>query len=140
MLLSNLPDPTDGSSCTLEFDEQNHWLRAIWKGFVDNGEATRGATNYLRILEQHPCPYLLNDNILLVGPWFDSLEWLQRTWAPHAQQLGLRYVAHVTHHLRDELATVKLHQPFIQQFEVQLFEGIPEAESWLRSCQEKVTV
>ena len=135
MQLSTLPDPTDGSSCTLEFDEQNQWLRAIWRGFVDNGEATRGAENYLRKMQQYPCPYLLNDNVQIQGPWFDSLDWLQRTWAPEAAQLGLRCVAHVTRRLRDELATIRLYQPFASQFEIQLFNNIPEAEDWLRACQ-----
>ena len=135
MRISTLPDPTDGSSCTLSFDEQNQWLCATWRGFVDSGEATRGAENYLRQLQTHPCPYLLNDNSQIQGPWFDSLEWLQRTWAPEARQLGLRYVAHVTPHLRDELASVKLYQPFAGQFEIQLFESIPGAEDWLRACQ-----
>lgn len=137
MQVSVLPDPTDGSSCTLTFDEQNRWLCATWRGFVDNAEATQGATNYLHVLRQYPCPYLLNDNLHLHGPWFDSLEWLQRTWTPQARQLGLRYVAHVTHRFRDELATIRLYQPFAQQFEVQLFDNIAEAETWLRSCQER---
>ena len=138
MLISTLPDPTDGSSCTLILDEQNQWLHAIWRGFVDVGEATRGAENYLRQLQAHPCPYLLNDNTQLQGPWFDSLEWLQRTWAPEARQLGLRYVAHVTPHLRNELASVQLHQPFAGQFEIQLFENLPEAQDWLRTCQKVI--
>lgn len=137
MHLSTLSDSADGSTCTLEFDEQNHWLRATWKGFVDTGEATRGATNYLHQLSEHPCPYLLNDNSQLEGPWFNSLDWLQRTWAPEANQLGLRYVAHVTNHFRDELAIVNFHDPFAQQFELQLFESVAEAEEWLRQCQKR---
>lgn len=135
MILTSSPDPTDGSSCTLVFEEQNNWLRAVWKGFVDNAEAVRGADIYLETSRKFPCPYLLNDNTRIEGPWFDSVEWLQRVWAPAAAQLGLRYVAHVTPDHRDELAAVQ-HDAFKGFFEVQFFKDLADAEDWLRSCQD----
>ncbi|MBO3269473.1 MULTISPECIES: hypothetical protein [Hymenobacter] len=137
MLLKSATDPSDGSSCVLTFDEVNQWLRATWKGFVDTGEATKGADSYLTSMQTFSCPYLLNDNSQLVGPWFDSIEWLQRIWGPQASRLGLRYVAHVTHRLRSELAVLDKHHPFQDQFEVQLFETVAAAEDWLRSCQKR---
>lgn len=137
MILHSLRDPGDGSSCTLIFDEQHDWLRATWKGFVDNGEAARGAESYLAKLSIVRCAYLLNDNSQIQGPWFDSVEWLQRTWAPQASQMGLRYVAHITHRFQDEWAVLHSQKPFQNQFEVQLFETVAEAEEWLTSCQAK---
>ena len=41
MLIHDLPD-ADGSRCTLTFDEQQGWLRATWRGYVDPLEALRG--------------------------------------------------------------------------------------------------
>src|SRR6478609_4646070 len=93
MLLSSLPD-VDGSRCTLTYENEG-WLRATWRGFVDMAEALRGADNYLKTLADLRCPYLLNDNVELCGPWFDSIEWLERIWVPQAKSMGLRYVAHV---------------------------------------------
>ncbi len=61
MQISKLYDYVDNSSCTLEFDEANQWIRAVWQGYVDNSEATVGAINYLRVLETVHSPYLLND-------------------------------------------------------------------------------
>ncbi|UOQ69496.1 hypothetical protein [Hymenobacter volaticus] len=71
MLLFSLPD-ADGSQCTLTYEERNGWLRSVWSGYVDPLEAMRGAEQFLRNVPPLRCPYLLNDNLALRGPWFDS--------------------------------------------------------------------
>ncbi len=137
MLLSALPD-TDGSRCILTFDEANGWLRATWRGFVDMHEALRGADNYLRHLQGLQCPYLLNDNVALHGPWFDSLEWLERVWVPQAVTLGLRYVAHVVQaDALSDIITLNFRGSQLAGLELQIFQQVPEAEAWLRSCQQR---
>lgn len=139
MLINTLFD-TDGSRCTLTLDESEHWLRATWRGFIDSEEANRGATNYLKELASLRNPYLLNDNTDLHGPWFDSLDWLMRIWAPQAARMGLRYVAHVvqadTRH--DTVTEAPRHQAS-SLFELQLFDNLPEAEEWLRACQARAS-
>ncbi|RPD49586.1 hypothetical protein DNI29_01935 [Hymenobacter sediminis] len=136
MLINSLPD-LDGSRCTLSFDAENNWLRATWRGFVDPMEAMRGAQNYLDHAASFPCLYLLNDNAALHGPWFDSLEWLAQTWLPHAQRLGLRYVAHVVQaDTGADIMTRTFAEPLEGELELQLFEQVTEAEEWLRSCQQ----
>ncbi len=134
MLITSLPD-LDGSRCTLTYDEQNHWLRATWTGFVDVWEAQRGAQNYLNQLKKIHCAYLLNDNSPMQGPWFDSLEWVRLVWAPEAARMGLRYVAHVVqaNTLHDVLADTL--SPLDCEFEMQIFQTVAEAEVWLRQCQ-----
>jgi hypothetical protein len=137
MLLKALPD-TDGSRCILTFDEANGWLRATWRGFVDMSEALRGADNYLRHLEGMRCPYLLNDNVALHGPWFDSIEWLERVWLPQARSLGLRYVAHVVQaDSLSDIITINFRGPQVAGLELQIFQQVPEAEAWLRNCQQR---
>ena len=140
MLINSLPD-TDGSRCTLTFEESDKWLRATWRGFIDSEEALRGADNYLQQLAGIHCPYLLNDNTDLRGPWFDSLDWLMRIWAPRAAHMGLRYVAHVvqadTKH--DTITNTPL-TPATCLFELQFFDNVPEAEEWLRLCQTKFPI
>ena len=135
MHLSTLSD-ADGSSCTLTFDEANGWLRATWRGYVDPAEALRGAENYLTRAALLPCAYLLNDNVALQGPWFDSVEWLERAWLPHALGLGLRYVAHVVQaDTHTDILTLTFPRAVQGRLELQLFHAVPEAEAWLRGCQ-----
>ena len=135
MLINSLPG-TEGGRCTLTFEEADQWLRATWRGFIDSDEAFRGADNYLEHLASIRCGYLLNDNSGLEGPWFDSLEWLMQIWAPQAARMGLRYIAHVvqadTHH---DTVTDSPRNPAACLFNLQLFDNVPDAEEWLRSCQ-----
>jgi hypothetical protein len=137
MLIHSLAD-IDGSRCTLTFDEPAGWLRATWRGFIDSEEANRGADAYLQQLTNLRCPYLLNDNTSLHGPWFDSLDWLMRIWAPQAARMGLRHVAHVvqTDTKHDTITEAPLN-PTACLFDLQLFDNVPEAEEWLRGCQTK---
>ena len=134
MLLSSLPD-VDGSRCTLTYDPEG-WLRATWRGFVDMGEALRGADNYLRKLAELRCPYLLNDNVELQGPWFDSIEWLEHIWVPQSVGMGLRYVAHVVQaDLLSDTITTHFQGPRVGGLELQIFQEVAQAEAWLRHCQ-----
>lgn len=136
MHISTHTDLRDGSSCILDFDEDEGWLRATWLGEVDPNEAYQGASRFLHVLQTHRCPFLLNDNSRLTGPWFDSVEWLLRVWAPQAVRLGLRYIAHVVppHDLAQQAGLLKKHV-LSHQIELQLFDAVPEAEEWLRAQQ-----
>ena len=127
----------DGSACLLELDETNGWLRATWTGYINHEEAVNGAESYLHAASAHPCAYLLNDNTSMRGPWFDSIDWLERVWVPQALRLGLRYVAHVPQQ-GDPMGygTTHLRNPSGGQFELQIFERVADAEQWLRSCQQ----
>ncbi len=122
--------------CTTEYVADEHWLRTTWQGFVSPLEAERGAQVILEPLSMLPVHYLLNDNSQLQGPWFDSIDWLQRVWAPQAARLGLRYVAHVLQpHTEADLSTLLATHPFEGQFELQLFSTVEGAAAWLHDCQ-----
>lgn len=137
ILFTTLPD-TDGSRCTITFEEPEQWLRATWRGFVDMDEARRGAAKYLEALASLQCPYLLNDNVALRGPWFDSLEWLEQVWLPRALGLGLRYVAHVVQaDSLTDIVTVSFPVANALGLELQIFQHVPDAEAWLRQCQQQ---
>jgi hypothetical protein len=126
-----------GGHCVLTYEEDDHWLRATWSGLVGNYEAMLGATAYLERVAPHPCACLLNDNLALQGPWFNSVEWLEHAWLPQAQRLGLRYVAHVVQaDTHADILTLTLPPHSDGLLELQLFTGLPEAEDWLRSCQQ----
>lgn len=88
MLLNRNVDPRDHSSCSLSYDEAEGWMQAVWRGYVDQAEALRGGQAYLVHAFQQPCPLLFNDNTLLTGPWFESLDWLLHVWVPEAERLS----------------------------------------------------
>ena len=135
MLLNVNTDPRDHSSCALSYEEEEGWLQATWRGYVDPAEAMRGAEAYLHHAAHRPCPFLFNDNSLLRGPWFDSLDWLTHVWAPHAISLGLRYVAHVVQTDRHfDVLSSQLPPP--SSFELQIFQDVDDARLWLRQVRD----
>lgn len=136
MLINSLQD-LEGSRCTLSYEEDGPWLRATWRGFVDQGEATRGAENYLAHAGGFRCACLLNDNLALRGPWFDTAEWLESAWLPRAQELGLRYIAHVVQaDVHVDVLTLSFPRHLtVGVVELQLFDEVAHAEAWLRACQ-----
>lgn len=76
------------------------------------------------------------DNTALRGPWFASMEWLERAWLPQAMQLGLRYVAHVVQTAtRSDILTLNYPTPSASTVEIQFFDDVAAAEHWLHSCQ-----
>jgi hypothetical protein len=104
---------------------------------VTTQDGHSGATDLLQQLPTAQVHYLLNDNSQVLGPWFDSVDWLQRIWGPHAERLGLRYVAHVLQpHVEDDLGLLLRQNPFAGKFELQFFTTVADAECWLLECQQ----
>ncbi len=136
MQLAKHTDLTDGSSCTLYFEEPTGWLRAVWLGYIDPIEAYNGAERFLQLEQVRHCAFLLNDNSGISGPWFDSMEWLSRVWIPAAVRLGLRYVAHVPQpaSLMTETAALAQAHP-VEGLDIQVFDTVAEAEQWLHEMQ-----
>jgi hypothetical protein len=137
MLLKSLSFAT-GGQCILSYEKVDGWLRATWVGYVDTTDAMQGAMTYLEQVGPMHCLYLLNDNVALQGPWFDSTRWLEAAWLPQAQRLGLRYVAHVVQ-ADTHIDIMTLRYPphhLVDALELQLFHDIASAEEWLRSCQQ----
>ena len=136
MLLHSLHFPT-GGQCLLTHEAAEGWLSATWTGYIGTPEAMQGAADYLAHVGPFHCLYLLNDNLALRGPWFNSVEWLEQAWLGQAERLGLRYVAHVVQSdaHADILTLSRLDLPECE-LEIQLFYDRPAAESWLRSCQQ----
>jgi hypothetical protein len=136
MLLKSLSFEA-GGDCILTYEKRDGWLRATWSGYVDATDALSGASTYLEQVGPLHCLYLLNDNVELQGPWFESTRWLEAAWLPQAQQLGLRYLAHVVQaDTHADILTLRYPRHHISDaLEVQLFDDIATAEEWLRSCQ-----
>jgi hypothetical protein len=135
MLLNSLSFRT-GGQCTLSLEQADGWLRAVWSGYITTDDAMSGALNYLAQVGPFHTLYLLNDNTSLRGPWFNSVEWLDRVWLPQAVQLGLRYIAHVVQaDTHSDILTLTCQVPIADVFELQLFDDVASAQEWLRACQ-----
>jgi hypothetical protein len=136
MLLNSLLF-SSGGRCTLTYEKAEGWLRATWTGYIDTEEAMKGALNYLAQVGPLHCLYLLNDNVQLQGPWFDSTRWLEAAWLPQAERLGLRYVAHVVQtDTHNDIMTLKYPRSHVvDSLELQLFDDVAAAQEWLRRCQ-----
>ncbi len=121
--------------CLTEYVQPEGWLQTTWWGFVSPTDAEQGALVALEPLRLRPIAGLLNDNSQIQGPWFDSIAWLQRVWAPQAARLGLRYIAHVAQpHTEADLGGVLSRNLFGSQIDLQVFTTIEDAASWLRDC------
>lgn len=128
-------------SCVLTYEEPEQWLHATWSGAIASYEALQGGGDYLDGVALRPSPYLLNNNLDMHCPWFNAIDWLEHTWLPQAQRLGLRYIAHVVQASRaaDVLPlTRSVHMDGL--LELQLFHDLAEAKHWLRSCQQRAGV
>lgn len=130
-----LPPSTAGTLgnrlCSLTYNADERWLQAVWSGFIGPHDAQRGADSYLQAILHQPSAYLLNDNSLAQGPWFDSLDWLREVWMPNATRLGLRYVAHVQQANRHH-DVLLLSGVCRLPFDLQIFRDVDDAREWLR--------
>lgn len=138
MLLNIEIDPSTHSTCALSYNEQERWLQAVWRGYVDPAEAMRGAEAYLQHAARRPSAYLFNDNSGLRGPWFESLDWLVHVWVPQAERLGLRYVAHVVQADQHQDVFTNSHAVPLP-FELQLFQSREDALHWLSDVRDADT-
>jgi hypothetical protein len=127
-----------GGQCTLSLEPADGWLCTTWSGYVTPADAKSGALDYLEQARHFPSHYLLNDNTNLQGPWFSSLQWLERVWLPQAIHLGLRYIAHVVQEdMHNDILTLICSVPTPDVFELQLFDDKASAQEWLQECQDQ---
>ena len=126
--------------CRATYSEAARWLHLTWTGVVTTDDSHHAATELLHNLTSAEVTYLLSDNSQVLGPWLDSVDWLQRIWAPQAGRLGLCYVAHVLQpHIEDDLGLLLSQNPFAGKFELQFFITLDDADCWLRECQRAVS-
>ena len=121
---------------TIAYDAPNHWVYNNWIGYQTYIGIISGADGCLHPLGDHRCPYLLNDNRQVIGPWNHAVDWLARDWAPRAIKQGLTHFAQVVS--PDALAANSaeaMQAGFGQQLQVRMFSDIVEAQTWLRQAQ-----
>lgn len=122
---------------TIAYDSTNRWVYNNWIGYQTYTGIITGADACLPTLQEHTCPYLLNDNRQVLGPWDHAVEWIVTNWAPRAIAGGLTHFAHV---VSPESLAAQSAKSMLLGFEGQLtmhmFDNIEEAQAWLRTAQQ----
>ena len=126
---------------TIEYDTVNNWIYTNWIGYQTEESVIAGGNAFMEILEETKCPYLLNDNREVIGPWDHAIKWLAKDLAPRAIVAGLTHFAHVVS--SDALAAKsvkKLKKNIFAglQMQMQIFENMENAQEWLKEAQHQL--
>lgn len=123
---------------TVEYDPANHWVYNNWIGYQTYIGVIAGADACLYPLQENACPYLLNDNRQVVGPWDHAVEWIATDWAPRAAAQGLTHFAHVVSPESMAAHSAEaLHAHITVSLQRRLFSDMEEAKAWLREAQQQ---
>jgi hypothetical protein len=112
----------------------NGYILAHWIARQTLATVQQGGTYYERMLEEQPCPKLLNSHAELIGPWDIANDWIVSAWTPRVRALGLHYLAQVlAPGIYGQMSFHQLHQKIDDQFEIKLFDDEVSAQEWLES-------
>ncbi|UOQ52326.1 hypothetical protein [Hymenobacter cellulosivorans] len=121
---------------TINYDAVNNWVYNNWIGYQTHAGILVGAEAGLEVLMKRQCPYLLNDNSLVVGPWDHAVEWIAQDWTPRAIAGGLTHFAHVVDPgSLAALSAEAMHTSIGDYFQMRTFGSLAEAQTWLRHAQ-----
>jgi len=122
---------------TMTYEPQNDLTFNVWQGYLTLESIMNGSNVGIDFLAQTRCPYLLNDNTHVSGPWDHAVAWIAQDWTPRAIALGLRYFAHVVSPVSfAALSAEALVSSVGDKFELRIFGDIDAARQWLRTCQQ----
>ncbi|WP_151086887.1 STAS/SEC14 domain-containing protein [Hymenobacter baengnokdamensis] len=128
-------------SLSIEYDRANHLIYNDWQGYQTLESIILGANAYLDELVRYKCPYLLNDNTNLMGPWDHAVTWIAEDWTPRAIALGLTHFAHVVS--SESFAALSAEAMFTSigtSFQMRIFGSRTQARQWLRDAQQAAKV
>ncbi|HSI91071.1 MAG TPA: hypothetical protein VK927_08140 [Adhaeribacter sp.] len=122
----------------LNYDADNNWVYANWIGYISEASVITGTDALLEMLAKTKCPYLLNDNRQLNGPWDKSNHYVEEEVIPRAIAFGLRHMAHIlAPAVSGALSAQDLQRRTCGLLEMKLFGDMEKARKWLYSCQEQ---
>ncbi|MBC6991052.1 hypothetical protein [Hymenobacter sp. BT491] len=114
---------------SVERNREHNWVHAQWSGRQTLETIMAGGMTYVEMLQQEPCPKLLNDHRELVGRFTEANDWIAQVWTPLIIGAGLRYFAQVlAPGIYGQLSMQELHQRIGDQFEIKLFEDLDLAK------------
>ncbi|MBC3542191.1 hypothetical protein ACFSC6_13395 [Rufibacter sediminis] len=115
-----------------ERTHDNAYIHAHWIGIQTPDTVKQGGTYYIKMLEEQPCPRLLNDHKELIGPWDIANDWIVQFWTPRVMELGLQYMSQVlAPGIYGKMSFHQLHQHIGDKFQIKMFEEVTPALDWL---------
>lgn len=121
---------------TIEFDKQNNFFYNNWQGYQSLDGVMQGANAYLEHMAKRPCPWLLNDNTNVTGPWDHAVEWIAQDWTPRAIAQGLTHFAHVVSpESFAALSAEAMSASVGTSFYMRIFGSVNDAREWLAEAQ-----
>ncbi|MGI4871419.1 MAG: hypothetical protein ACRYFX_09610 [Janthinobacterium lividum] len=119
---------------SIEYDRPNNWIYNDWQGYQTLESIMTGANTYLLELVQYQCPYLLNDNTNVRGPWDHAVAWLAQDWTPRAMAAGLTHFAHiVSPESFAAMSAEAMYTSIGSSFQMRIFGKVADAQQWLRA-------
>ncbi|QCR23698.1 hypothetical protein [Pontibacter sp. SGAir0037] len=122
---------------TVEYREDLDIIDTLWYGYASASDLKKACEIGLEVLEATHCPFKLNDNTQLSGPWSESVKWLEHEWLPKAMQAGVRFLAHVAmpDSFGEEAGEVMRISKIGQELQYKVFSSREDALVWLKACQ-----
>jgi hypothetical protein len=125
---------------TIEYDAKNNWIYNNWIGYQTTESIIKGGEAFLEFLEETKCPYLLNDNQQVVGPWDHGIDWITNEWKPRALASGLTHFAHVVSPDSLSANSAEIMKDNLDHFmTIAIFGTMEEAVAWLKEMQTNVS-
>lgn len=122
---------------TMEYEADNNLLYNNWLGYQTVDSIMKGANTALELMAQTRCPYLLNDNTNITGPWGHAVAWIAEDWTPRAIAVGLTHFAHVVSpESFAALSAETMAASVGDSFRMRIFGSVPAARQWLREAQQ----
>lgn len=125
---------------TVEYDTARHLVHNNWLGYQTLESVILGANACLEMVERFRCPFLLNDNRLVVGPWNHATDWIANDWSPRAVALGLSHFALVVS--QESLAALSaetMAEKVSGSFHMRIFGEFDQAREWLAAARHAAT-
>jgi len=123
--------------CITEYQQENNWIHAYWDGFANVEAIKCWGENFIKLIEETNCPYILVDGTKSTGPWSHALDWIQSDLLPRSVALGVKFYAHVVSQNRfSEMSAKELRTKIQDQMEMLTFKTLEEAKDWLQLKQE----
>jgi hypothetical protein len=120
---------------TLEFDNNNNWIYANWKGYQTVEGIKAGCNKMLEIVKTKGCEKILNDNTKVLGTFTATSEWAADYWFPQLINAGLKSFAWV--YSPDVFGKFSIQKTIelSKDSPIQTFGNINEAKNWLNSVK-----
>lgn len=121
---------------TIEYDAKNNWIHNTWIGYQTTESIIKGGEAFLEMLEKTKCPYLLNDNQQVIGPWDHGIDWITNVWKPRALASGLKQFAHVVSPDSLSANSAEMMRDKLNNYMIiKIFGTLEDAQNWLRAAQ-----